>query len=148
MMIPGVLAMITPMIPGIPYMFLLTVVYGLIDRFQTFEWWYLLIFLGLVIIASFVDYFAGVLGARYGGASKKSAMFGLGGLIIGMIIFPPFGAFLGLFLGVLIGEIVQFGPKMKALKAAGFSLAGAVVGVVVNFLIALGFFITFAILIF
>lgn len=148
LMLPGVFAMITPMIPGIPYMFLLSVVYAFIDKFQTFHWWYLAIFGGILILGGLVDYFSGIIAARYGGASKKSAWFGLIGLIVGMMLFPPFGAFLGLFVGVFLGEFFQFGIKIKALKAAGASVIGSLIGVLINLTLAIGFYITFLVLIF
>lgn len=145
--LPGIFIMVFPTAPGIPYLFLLSLTYGILDGFDEFRVWYLAILGGFVILAGIVDYFAGLLGARYGGASRQSLIYGFVGLLLGTLLFPPLGAFLGLFLGIFIAELITFKDQIRALRSAGFSLLGAVSGVLINFCIALGFVTTFLVFI-
>ncbi len=137
-----------PSVPGILFMFIAVVVYGLVDGFSTLDPWHLAIFGGITALSMAVDYFSGIIGAKLGGASKKAVLFGLIGLVIGLISFPPLGAFAGLFAGVFIAELVQFRDHMRALKAASFSLAGAAAGMIINICLAVIFWAIFLILVF
>ena len=137
-----------PSVPGIVFMFITVLVYGLIDGFHTFEPWHLAIFGGITALSMAVDYFSGLIGAKLGGASRHAIIFGLIGLVIGLILFPPFGAFAGLFVGVFISELVQFKDHLRALKAASFSLAGAAAGMVINICLAIIFWIAYLIIVF
>ena len=70
------------------------------------------------------------------------------GLLLGLVIFPPFGAFIGLFAGVFLAEIAQFQNHLKAFKAASYSLAAVLTGALLNVMIALVFFTVFLVMIF
>ena len=129
-------------------MFLVVLIYGIIDKFQTLEPWHLLIFGGMVLLGVFIDYASGLIGAKFGGANKQSILFGIVGLVIGLVIFPPFGLFLGLFLGVLVGELVQLKDHAQAFKAASYSFLGVVSGMVLSTLLAIAFFISFLVILF
>ena len=146
--LPGVFAMMTPLIPGIPYMFIIISLYGIIDKFQTFPWWYLILFFGFVITAALVDYFSGLLGARYGGARKHSLRLGFAGMVLGTLFFPPIGSFIGLFIGVLAGEIMRIGPRIPALLASGMSVAGALTGYFINIFLGISMYVLYLILMF
>ncbi len=127
--------------PGIPLLFISTLVYAIADKFQTFTGWQLLA-LGLITLASIiVDYSSGLIGAKLGGANKASLIAGLIGMIIGLIAFPPFGLFLGLFLGVLLAELAQMKHHLSALRSATFSLIAVVVGMIVNIFLATVFLV-------
>ena len=144
-MLPGLAGVLLPLVPGIPYMFVVALVYALADRLSHISGLELLI-LGLIAAASLaVDYFAGILGARAGGASKKALLFGMIGLILGMIILPPFGGILGLFLGVLGAELLGGKTALKAFKAGQGSVIGALTGIGINLLLALLFLALFVV---
>lgn len=142
-MLPGIIGVIIPILPGVPYMFVLALAYGFIDHFQhltAIDW---LILGGLTVLSVIVDYFSGLLGAKYGGASAKSAMAGFAGLILGLVLFPPFGGIIGLFAGVLISELLLHNNRKKAFKAASGSLLGSLSGIIINLLISLLFLVLF-----
>ncbi len=144
-MLPGLAGVLLPLVPGIPYMFVVALVYALADRLSHISGLELLT-LGLIAIASLaVDYLAGILGARAGGASKKALLFGMIGLILGMIILPPFGGILGLFLGVLAAELLGGKTALMAFKAGQGSVIGALTGIGINLLLALLFLILFVV---
>ena len=81
---------------------------------QTFSWWLLGVCLLLAVIGEILELFAGVLGAKKGGSSKRgiwgSFIGGLVGAVLGMAIPIPIigsliGALLGTFAGAVIGEL-------------------------------------------
>ena len=148
-MAPGLLMVLAPMLPAMPYMFIVAAVFGLINDFTDLTIQNLGILGGILIASILIDYLAGLLGAKFGGASKKSLLYGLLGIIIGFIFMPPLGGFLGLFAGILFGEFVVNGKSgAKALKAATGSLMGSFVGFLISILLAVAFFTTFIIFIF
>lgn len=141
-MLPGLLGVILPILPGIPLMFLLALVYGFTDSFQHLTSENVLTLFIIALVSVLVDYLSGVLGAKYGGASSKALGAGLIGMILGTIAFPPSGGIIGLFAGVMLIEL-RNGSREKALKAATGSLIGALAGVAVNVLLALAFIALF-----
>ncbi len=144
----GVLMTLIPTLPGVPFMFLLTAVYAFADRFETLTPMHLLIFGLIALLSIIIDYSSGIIGAKLGGASRKALLWGLIGLVAGVILFPPFGAFIGLFIGVFLAEVLQFQDQVKAFKAASYSVAASVAGMMANIGLALGFFITFVVIVF
>lgn len=128
-------------------MFGMIFIYALIGNFGTIEVWHLAIFGGLALLSILIDYSSGLIGAKLGGANKKSLLFGIIGLFVGLLFFPPFGAFIGLFMGVFIAELIQFHDHTKALKAASYSLATTVAGALANIAIAVGIFVSFLVII-
>ena len=144
-MIPGVLGVLLPVVPGIPYMFVVALVFGFVDRFRHLVWWEMAVLTVVLLLSILVDYSAGLIGARYGGASRQAAVAGLIGLVVGLIAFPPFGGLIGLFVGVFIAEILRQRESIQAVKAATGSLLGAIAGIVTNFILALAFLILFVV---
>lgn len=141
----GIVGILIPVVPGIPLMFVLALLYGIINKFATLTGRELL-FLGVIALASFlIDYLSGVLGAKYGGASKKALTYGLIGTIIGFIVIPPFGSLIGLFIGVLVGELIAGRSHEKAIHAAKTSVLGSLAGIGINILLGLIFIILFVI---
>ncbi len=128
-------------------MFLVVTVYGFVTNFSELEPWHLAIFGGITVLSMAIDYFSGIIGAKWGGASRKAIIFGLIGLLIGLVLFPPLGAFIGMFLGVFVAELIQFNDHLKALRAASYSLVGIVAGAIANFVLAIGFFVDFLVVI-
>jgi len=146
-MLPGLLGVFIPLIPGIPYMFVVALVFAFADRFQHLSGAELSLLAVIAIVSLVIDYLAGILGARAGGASKKALLFGMIGLILGMIILPPFGGILGLFLGVLGAELLGGKTALKAFKAGQGSVIGALTGIGINLVLALlslALFVVFA----
>lgn len=145
-MAPGLLMALAPMLPAMPYMFIVAAIYGLLSGFIDFTTGNLVVLGGILIASILVDYLAGLLGAKFGGASKKSLLYGLAGLVVGFIFAPPLGGFLGLFAGILFGEFVVNGKSgAKALKAAAGSLIGSFIGFLINIALAISFFALFII---
>lgn len=145
LLLPGLLGVILPALPGIPYMFVITLIYAALTKFTTLTTSELLVLLSLAVISISVDYLSGILGARYGGAHKKSLLLGFLGMLIGLFILPPFGSIIGLFLGVMIAEIMMHNDKDKAFKAAAGSLIGTLSGIAINLVLGITYIILFII---
>ncbi|RJQ32328.1 DUF456 domain-containing protein [Candidatus Parcubacteria bacterium] len=146
-MTPGIILSFIPMMPAFPFMFLIAGIYGLLDKFTHLSLTEFGILGGILVLSFIIDYSAGALGAKYGGASKKSLIWGFAGLLIGLLVFPPFGSFLGLFLAILIAEYARTKNQKKALRAASGSLFGSFAGVLVNVVLSMvfvGLFVFFA----
>lgn len=144
-MLVGVAGVLVPLLPGIPFMFLAALVFGFVDRFAHMLWWELVLLLVIVLLSLVVDYSSGMIGARYGGASRRAALAGLVGFIVGLLSFPPFGGFIGLFAGVLAYELITHGEGLRALKAASGSLLGSISGIIANLFLAILFLVLFVV---
>lgn len=144
-MLPGIVGVLIPILPGVPYMFIVALVYALIDQFQKVTTTDIFILLGLAVLSLLVDYASGALGAKIGGASGKSTLGGMLGLIIGVILFPPFGGIIGVFLGILIVEMMIHKDQQRAIKVAKAGLIGNLAGIVINLLISLLFIALFVV---
>ncbi|MFA6552188.1 MAG: DUF456 domain-containing protein [Candidatus Paceibacterota bacterium] len=143
LLVPGVFMVVIPIMPAISYMLLITLIFGIIDHFQTLTAGNFLILIAIWTLSILIDHLSGILGAKYGGASRKGMICGFIGLIVGFLMFPPFGGFLGLFAGVLTAEILNNRSQKEALTAAGASLFGSILGVAVNTILAVIFLILF-----
>ena len=144
-MLPGAGLVFFPIFPAMFYMLAIALTFGLFDKFQhlTFANFGLLFF--IFIISFLVDFFAGLIGAKIFGASKKAFWGGLAGSIVGLVLMPPFGAFPGIFIGVLIAELSHYRGHLNAIKAATGSLLGAFTGIIINFVLAIIFLALFII---
>lgn len=129
-------------------MFILALIYGFVDKWQHLTLANIIVLLVIALASLAIDYFSGILGAKYGGASGKSMLWGMLGLIIGLIIFPPFGGIIGLFVAITIAEFKLHGNNKKAVKAATGGLLGTLAGMAINLILALvflGLFIGFGV---
>ncbi|MES2087434.1 MAG: DUF456 domain-containing protein [Patescibacteria group bacterium] len=145
LLFPAIFMVLIPMMPAMTYLFGMAAVYGLVDRFEHLQLGELAVLAGIFCISLIVDWFAGVLGAKYFGASKKSILWGCLGILFGSILFPPFGGIPGLFLAVFISELLLNKSNAAAWKAAAGSLVGALSGVAINLILAVTFFVLFII---
>lgn len=144
-MLTGIIGVLIPVLPGIPIMFVVALIYGFVTKFQNFASSELII-LGLIALLSLaVDYSSGVIAAKYSGASKRSLFFGFVGLIVGTIVLPPFGGIIGLFIAIFLAEILTHNNKGKAYKAAKGGLLGSLTGILINLFLAILFIILFII---
>lgn len=134
-----------PLFPALSLMFALALAFVAFDQFLHISATGLAILAGIWILSVGIDYLSGILGAKYGGASAKSILWGVVGMVLGSLFFIPFGSFAGLFLGVLIAEFVAHNDRYKAFKAASGGVIGSLVGVAINALLAVTFLILFII---
>jgi len=144
----GIFMTLVPMMPGIPFMFVLALVFAFIGDFQVLTLGGLGVLGVILALSVFIDYFSGILGAKYGGASFKSILYGFAGFAVGFILLPPFGGLLGLFAGIVAYEFFVNRDEARAIKAASGYILGAITGVLINFFLAILFFVLFLVFIF
>jgi hypothetical protein len=143
LMLIGIVGIIIPAVPGIPLMALIVALYQIFTRGLSTT---TLIILGLItLISILIDYSSGVLGAKFSGANGKSTMLGIIGMFLAIGLFPPFGAIIGLFAGILAGELFFQKDAKKAIKAASGGAISAILGIAINLLLGLSFIAIFII---
>jgi uncharacterized protein YqgC (DUF456 family) len=142
LMIPGLIAVLM-MLPGVSYLFIIALLYEIVDRFAHLTWKELCVLAGLTVISITVDQLSGFIGARWGGARGKTFLYGIAGVVVGTIIMPIFGGLVGLFIGIFIGETMRRKNPEQALKAATGSAIGTATGILINMCIALFFIALF-----
>lgn len=112
----GVIGCIVPGLPGPPLnlaaIILLKISYG--NEVSTFI---LVLFIIITIGVTVLDYAIPLLGGKIFKASKAGIIGSTVGMIIGIFFFAPFGMFIGLALGAVIGELISGKTKTHALKA-------------------------------
>lgn len=145
LMLPGLIGLVIPVIPAVPYIFIVALVFGFVDRFSHLSGGEVAFLAVLAILSVVVDYLSGLLGAKYGGASRKALLFGFIGSLAGTFLLPPFGGLPGLFVGVALGELLQLKGQRQALKSATGGLLGTLAGMLINACIALLFLVLFII---
>jgi uncharacterized protein YqgC (DUF456 family) len=145
----GVLVAFVPGLPVIFCMFLVSVLFGIVDDFTRLSAKEL-VALGVVYLVSLlVDLFSGALAARYGGASLRSVFYGICGLVLGFLVLPPFGGIMGLCLGILGSELFrEHKTPARALKSTAFAFLGVLGGAAINILLALLFAALFLVFVF
>ena len=103
----------------------------------TFGWWFIALAGGIQVTSEVVEFAAGALGAKYGGASKRgmwgSVFGGIAGAILGTFLIPVplFGSLLGSVIGsfalAYTAEIKELDNK-DAIKSATGAALGRTVG--------------------
>lgn len=139
----GIIGVIIPVLPGLPLMLVVAIVFHFLVIHLPL--WIIIILVLITALSILIDYLSGILGSKYFGAGGKSMLIGFIVMIIGLIIFPPLGAIVGLFLGVLVGELLTNKDQTKALKAASGGLLSVFLGIVLNLFLAIIFFVIFLI---
>lgn len=126
LIVGGIIGSIVPFLPGPP----LAYVGLLLQQLRSdppFTVKFLLIWAGITILVSVLDYFIPLYGTKKFGGSK----YGMWGCTIGLfagIFFPPWGIIAGPFIGAFVGEIIASNQSDQALRAALGSFIGFLFG--------------------
>jgi len=120
----GLLGCILPLIPGPPLSFLSLVMLSYAKAWEPFSLNFLLVMAGMTIAVTISDYVLPIGGAKRYGASKHGIWLSIGGMILGLFLFPPWGVVIGAVGGAFIGEILAGRKAKEALRASW----GVVVG--------------------
>jgi uncharacterized protein len=137
-MAAGLAGTVLPTLPGVPLIYLGYLVYGLFASWHAYGPGTMVLWGVVTALMIFLDYYAGVFGARRYGSSIFGIWGSLTGAVIGMLLFGISGLIIGTFAGAVTGELVagrSIGHALKAGKGAflGFlagSLCKAVVGLI------------------
>lgn len=134
LMLLGILGSFLPVLPGPPLSYLGLLLLQLLPQ-PPFSTRFLLIYLGLTLLVTIIDYLVPIYGSKKLGASKYGVWGSTLGLIAGLFFFPPLGIILGPFLGAVAGELLHGKKSNEALRSG----LGAFLGFVGGTLLKLGF---------
>ena len=129
----GIVGSIAPGLPGPPLSWLgMLIIYiwgsGSIAAGEPMSTTFLLIWLGVVIIISILDYLVPAYFTKLTGGSKYGGWGAIAGLFIGMI-YPPVGMIFGSLLGAFVAEFLFAGKDAGAsLKSAFGAFMGFLAG--------------------
>lgn len=135
-MIIGLVGTILPLVPGMGLIFVGVLVYGFVNGWAAYSWWYVGLVGLLGTICMGLDYLGSAVGAKKFGASKAGFLGAIIGGIIGMLVFSIIGLILGSLLGVILAELYQKKTIEQSLTAATGVLIGSVVGAALQFVLA------------
>ena len=128
LLVVGLLGAVLPILPGPPLSFLGLLLLQWSGR-GGFSLAFLLIWAGITVVITIMDYILPSLMARQFGGSRKAAIGSFLGLIAGLFIFPPWGLIFGSFFGALIGELIHNSTNgAKAFKVALGAFLAFIVG--------------------
>ena len=128
LLLAGILGAFVPILPGPPlsYVGLLLLQWSGYAGFSTF---FLLVWAGITVVITVMDYFLPSLMAKWFGGSRAAAIGSFLGLIAGILFFAPWGMLLGSFLGGFIGELIYNRANgIKAFKVALGAFLAFIVG--------------------
>jgi len=128
LLLAGFVGCILPILPG-PPIALLALICASIDQgwtaYSALEW----VVLGALVAAvTVLDFLVPVVGARKYGASRTAIWVSVIGMVVGLILFPPFGMLIGAFVGAFLGELMAGKGSAEALRPAWGVFVGTVVG--------------------
>jgi uncharacterized protein YqgC (DUF456 family) len=123
LLLAGFAGCVLPMLPGPPlaYVALFCVATG--GAWPAYSALELVLLGALTAGVTAVDTLLPVLGARKYGASKAGVWLSVAGLLVGIVVFPPFGFLLGAFLGAFLGELLAGKGKGAVRPAWGVFVA-------------------------
>ena len=124
----GFVGCILPIIPGPPLGFIALLILSFAKNWEPFNVPFWIIMGGLTVLVTILDYIVPVAGAKKYGASKWGVWGSLVGLLVGFFVFPPFGMFVGGFVGAVAGELLAGRERGKALRAGWGAFVGNLVG--------------------
>lgn len=122
--IAGIAGSILPLIPGPPLSFLALILVSLAKNWEPFSATFLIIMACAMVVLSILEYILPAGAARRYGASKVGFWGSIGGLIVGIFFFPPWGMILGAIVGALAGELIAGKRGKEALRAGWGVLVG------------------------
>jgi uncharacterized protein YqgC (DUF456 family) len=100
----GLVGSILPVLPGPPLSFAALIILSIARGWEPFGPAFLVVMGSLTAVVTILDYAAPALGAKRYGASKLAVWGAVIGMVVGILVFPPWGMVLGAFLGALVGE--------------------------------------------
>ncbi|OGE83905.1 MAG: hypothetical protein A3B10_02140 [Candidatus Doudnabacteria bacterium RIFCSPLOWO2_01_FULL_44_21] len=140
----GLVGTILPFLPGPPLSLAGLILYGWFTKFETVSILAVVIFSILTLFTFLFDIFAPALAAKGYRSSKYGAWGAVIGVLLGIVVLGPIGAFLGPFLGAFVGEFIAQRNHQVALRAAWGAFVGILIGTIFKLTITLamlGYFI-------
>jgi uncharacterized protein YqgC (DUF456 family) len=141
-MVVGLIGTVVPILPGTLLVWLAVLAYAIVENFQAIDI-AALIFISLIaLLTGTADIWMALLGAKSGGASGRSLLYGLAGGIAGFfllggiipIVGSLLGGVLGYALGILLGQYQKFGDWNLATRASFGGIVGWGMATILEFI--------------
>ncbi|MDA1196002.1 MAG: DUF456 domain-containing protein [Planctomycetota bacterium] len=131
LLLVGLVGCVLPVLPGPPISFagLLLLWWARDGSAATFGWPALVVLGVLTIVVTVLDFVVPAWGAKRYGASKTGVWLSVVGMLVGLVMFPPFGMLVGAFAGALAGELMIGKREGDAARAAWGVFIGTLAGV-------------------
>lgn len=141
LLVLGLLGTFLPVLPGL----LLSLGGLLIYKFGTdsdLSMVYIWIFVVLTILSAILNYVIPARTNRKYGGTRWGSIGSVVGTLVGLFFFPPFGFFIGMLLGVFVGEMLHDAKdKKKAWNSTKGALIGFLYGTGFNLIVGLAMFL-------
>ena len=144
LLLAGLAGIILPFLPGVPLAWLGLFIYALGTGFSTLSVTTIIVFGVLTVLTLILDFLAPLLGARKYRATCWGVLGASAGLLLGILLFAPWGLILGPFLGALAGELLSGRTPGIAWRVAGGAVVGFLAGTLVKMVVVLvmiGYFV-------
>lgn len=131
LMVLGLLGVFLPLLPGTGFMWVVALIYAIVERFATIGPLSLIALTVLGLGGATTDLWMGLLGARVGGASPRTTLYSLLGSLLGGLvglIFAGLGAFPGMIIGSVAGVLISEYRERRNWRAAWQATLGLVIG--------------------
>lgn len=125
----GLVACLLPVLPGPPISFISLLLLSWVKNWEPFSSTLLFTLAGATALVLILDYIVPAAGARRYGASKWGVWGSVAGMLVGLVFFPPFGLFIGAFLGAMAGELYVGKTGDEAFRAGFGVFVGVLFGI-------------------
>ncbi|MCK4911573.1 MAG: DUF456 domain-containing protein [Thermodesulfovibrionales bacterium] len=132
LILAGIIGNILPALPGTPLSFAALLILQHTSDGEAFSVAALVVFGILTLCSLTFDFVLPMITARRFGASGYGLWGSFLGMVVGLILFPPLGALLGLIAGAVGGELLAGKRSGEALKAGAATVAGNIAAVVLR----------------
>lgn len=132
----GLAGCLLPWLAGPPFNFLGLILLCLAKGWDTFSPAFLIAMGALTLLTVVLDYVLPMAGAKKYGSTKRGFWGAFFGMVIGIILFPPFGMIIGAFLGAVTGEVTAGKKNTEALKAGWGVFLGVITALILKLLVS------------
>ncbi|MBN1579889.1 MAG: DUF456 domain-containing protein [Anaerolineae bacterium] len=130
-LVVGLLGVLLPLIPGTGFMWIVILIYAILERFQTIDVFSFIVLTLLGLGGATADIWMSQLGAQVVGASFWSTVWSLVGSLVGGVVglvFLGVGAFPGMLIGSIAGMLFNEYRERGTWREAWQATLGFVVG--------------------
>jgi uncharacterized protein YqgC (DUF456 family) len=132
----GLAGCLLPWLAGPPFNFLGLILLCLAKGWDTFSPAFLIAMGALTLLTMVLDYILPMAGAKKYGSTKRGFWGAFFGMVIGIVLFPPFGMIIGAFLGAVTGELTAGKKNAEALKAGWGVFLGVISALILKLLVS------------
>ena len=133
----GVLGTLVPVFPGTPLIVGAALISGMATDFSVVSIRLIIILILLSIGAEISERFFSAVTTKKFGGSKYGIIGAIAGVLIGSVLFPPLGIFIGPVVGVVIFELSTGKNLKQSFKIGTGTVLGTFGGAFISFIIAL-----------